>query len=170
MIPTTAIGAFALIVLLFNALEGWVYRRPWVLLLAGLLVSGFSVLLKATPIYLKSVPGLPWSGAELDVAASVVDPTLIGLAGGLIASAFLLKLQVAHAAEVAAARDSVRLASDLVKHASRADEDLRLVALSLSNEEFNTRLRRVRYLQDDAFWAERDAREHLKRVDLPGVG
>lgn len=167
MILWSALGALCVILLLYFALDTWAYRRPGLLLLFGLLTSGFSVLLKATPTMLKSVPGLPWSASELDIAASVVDPTLIGLAGGLIASAFVLKLQLLHAEDLATKRRALDAAREQVEEAKKFDEDLRLVAIRLDDKDFRNRLRTVRRMRARAFLEEQDAKADLERVATP---
>ena len=127
-------------------MDGWVYRRPWILLALGILVAWFSIVMKAVPIMLKATdPNLAlWTVAELDLAASVVDPTLVGLAGGLIASAFVAKLQFAHERDVFAAKEKLLRAVERMGKSERAEEDLRLVGASLSDSEFAERLEILR--------------------------
>lgn len=170
MLISTALFASFLVVALYLCMVGWVYRRPWVLLSLGIGVAWVSVILKTAPIFLKAAPKLaPTAAAELELAAAVVDLTLIGLAGGLIASAFISKLQFAHEKEIAAARETLLRALKRMGDSERADEDLRLVAASLSDDEFRTRLRKVQNAKLDAFSDKWDAEEALRRLDTTDV-
>jgi hypothetical protein len=138
------------IVALYVGLGPWLYRRPWALLAMGLITAALAVIAKATPILLKQFPQLSEIFPELDIAASAVDPTLIGLSGGLIAAAFLLKLQIVHAQDLVEAQRELNIANTLFADVLRDEADLKLVANSLTNKEFTTRLNRLRKNKADA--------------------
>ena len=169
MIFFTFIFASGIIVAVYGNLGPWLYRRPWALLAVGLTTSAFAVLIKALPLVLKLLPQLADNAAEYEIAASSVDPTLIGLSGGLIASAFILKLQIMHAAEIAKAHNAVTRASAIQEYVARSDEDLKLVAQSLTNEEFAFRLKQVRAQKRDAIVRAVHAELNLKEIQLPGL-
>lgn len=157
------------IVALYMNLGPWIYRRPWALLVVGLIASAFSVLLKASPILLKSLPQLSEHFVSLEIAAAAVDPTLIGLSGGLIATAFILKLQITHAQDLAAAKEKVEAAHTSLNDVHRDDEDLKLVARSLSNEEFDTRLKRLKENKVDAVVKKIMAERELQEKQVSGL-
>jgi hypothetical protein len=166
MVTFAALSAVSIVIALYASMGAWVYRRPWVLLVAGLVAAGFAVLMKATFLSLKAVPPPhPWTIEALDIAASVVDPTLVGLAGGLIASAFIAKLQILHARELCAAEEAVSRARELVDHVHRSDDDLKAVAMSLSNEEFRIRLQAVRAAKVHALWSKDETESKLRELN-----
>lgn len=162
------LSASLLIASLYFSLGPWLYRRPWALLILGLIASAFSVLLKATPIMLKALPQFAELAPSLEIAAAAVDPTLIGLAGGLIATAFLLKLQSTYSQELADAKQKIELANAMIDAVHRDDEELKLVARSLSNKEFNERLNRIKAHKGDAVVEKIMAERELKDKQIPG--
>jgi hypothetical protein len=94
-----AICAF-LVVLAYGLVKARMLSNPDWLLGMGLGMAALATLLKAFPMVSQAV----WQGVGregLEVAAATVDPTLVALAGGLIASAFVLKVQALHASQLA---------------------------------------------------------------------
>jgi signal transduction histidine kinase len=96
---TIAVATFAIcllaIVQIYALVSGRMLRNPRWLLIMGVVVAAIAVMIKALPMLAHSV----WKGPGvegLDVAAAVIDPTLMALAGGLIGSAFVLKIQLLH--------------------------------------------------------------------------
>lgn len=158
-----------LIITLYMSLGPWLYRRPWALLALGLITSAISVAMKATPIILKSFPQLADHAPDLELAASAVDPTLIGLSGGLIAAAFLLKLQISNALDIEASQQRLTDASSFLADVHRDEEDLKLVARSLSNEEFDARLKRLRANKANAIVDKLEAEWDVKDKRVPGL-
>lgn len=169
MIAINSLVALGVIFILYTGLDSWIYRRPWALLLTGIVVAIFSVMLKALPTILKTAPSMLWDQSELEIAASIVDPLLVGLSGGLIASAFILKFQILHSSEV---QEKVNLLHIAMKHtddSNRLDEDLRLVASSLTNDEFNERLRQIKSMKLDACINLQFAQNSINKLNLPGL-
>lgn len=169
MILFTFACVLAIILVIYWNLGPWLYRRPWALLAVGLVTSAFAVFIKAVPLILMSFPQLADNASVYEIAASSVDPTLIGLSGGLIASAFILKLQIMHAAEIAQAHDAVVRASEKQAHVTRSVEDLKLVAQSLTNEEFDARLKQIRAQKMDAIICAVDAEHDLQEKQVSGL-
>lgn len=170
MLLTTVFLVVMLVFILYESMGAWAYRQPRVLLVYGLSVSGLSVWVKGNPLMLKSIRNLPWSAEELDLAASVVDPTLIGLAGGLIASAFILKLQILQAQDLLDAEGAHARALERSKGADRADEDLTLIAESLPADELLARRKRIQLRKMDALDEIYKAEKKLHALRVPGLG
>lgn len=76
----------------YTNLGGRAYRDPVIALVAGLLVAAVAAALKGCRIAFKARPGNPWSGEPIDMAVSLVDLTLFGLAGGMIGAALMPRM------------------------------------------------------------------------------
>lgn len=166
MLLITVAAVCFVVVSLYLIIGSWAYRKPWLLLVIGLLASAFSVLIKGTPQLLKVFQNLPWSSGELDLASSFVDPTLVGLAGGLLGSAFILKAQKLHSLELAEVRSELASALQLTKRVQEEREILRQTAKSLSNADFDAKLQALENLSDEALEKAYLAEERAKRIEL----
>ena len=169
MIGFTAISILIVIYMTWTSLSGWAFRSPWKLLICGLLVAGFATVIKSLPAVWKMVAKTPRLTAELDFAAALVDPTLVGLAGGLIAAAVMLKVQILYATELRSAKQIFASSVDAMQAVERADEDLKVVAASLSDEDFGNRLKHIKAMRMEAFMDYCDAKVELKKMKVPGL-
>ncbi len=136
--------------LVYFGVSGWAYRRPWALMVLGAVTSLVAVALKASVNVWKDVSGGPWSAGAIDIAASVLDPTLVGLSGGLIGSAILLRAQFCHKREVRVANELAKDTSSALVELREWHEEFRQLAPDLSNEEFKRWLIAFRPLIDRA--------------------
>jgi hypothetical protein len=132
-------------------------------------VAGFATMIKALPAVWKMVAKTPLLVAELDVAASLVDPTLIGLAGGLIAAAVMMKVQILYATELRSAKQNFNRSIEAMQRVERADDDLKLIAASLSNKDFGNRLKHIKAMRMEAIMDYYDAKRELKKMKVPGL-
>jgi len=169
MILFTAMSILIVIYITWTSINGWAYRRPWRLLVSGLVVAGFATMIKSLPAVWKTVAKSPRFAAELDFAAALVDPTLIGLAGGLIAAAVMLKVQILHATELRSAKQNLARSIEAMQEVERADDDLKLVAASLPHEDFWNRLKHIKEMRMDALMDHYDAKVELKKMKVPGL-
>jgi hypothetical protein len=169
MLAMTVLAILTVIYFTWTSVSGWAYRRPWFLLVCGLLVSAFATMVKSIPLVIKEIPKSPWSPSEMDFAAALVDPTLIGLAGGLIAAGVMLKVQIMHATDVQDAKRNLKRSIEALEEVQRADEDLKLVARSLSDEEFWKRLASIKEAHTEALLDKQEAKRDLRKIQVPGL-
>jgi hypothetical protein len=169
MLAVTVLSILTVIYITWTSVSGWAYRHPWRLLLCGLLISAFATIVKSIPLVMKEIPKSPWSPSEMDFAAALVDPTLIGLAGGLIAAGVMLKVQIMHATDVQNAKRNLKRSIETLEEVERADEDLKLVARSLSDEEFWQRLTYIKEARSEALFEKQEAKRDLRKVQIPGL-
>lgn len=156
------------VVAAYTSLGGRAYRDPAKVLIAGMLVSVVAAAVKAYLVAFKPLAGKPWTAEEIDMAAAIVDPTLIGLAGGLIAAAFMTRMQMLHAEALRRAREDVATADRLARDVDRCDEDLKRVARSMSDEEFHARLQSIRVARVEVISRRGNATTRLDELRLPG--
>lgn len=169
MLAMTVLVILSVNYMTWTLVSGWAYRRPWCLLVCGLLVSAFATMVKLLPLVIKELPKSPWSPSEMDFAAALVDPTLIGLAGGLIAAGVMLKVQIMHATDVQDAKRNLKRSIEALQEVERADEDLKLVARSLPDKEFWQRLTAIKEARTEALFEKQEAKRELKKIQVPGL-
>jgi hypothetical protein len=169
MLVMTSIVILTVVYATWVIASGWAFRKPERLLLCGLVVSGFATVAKYNPIVWKTAANSPWSAHELELASAIVDPTLVGLAGGLIAAAIMLRVQIMYATEIREAKATLTRSIEIMEDVERADEDLKLVARSLSNDEFRLRLRIIKVARLNALLENLDAERKLKKKKVPGL-
>lgn len=159
-----------LLICLFLALDDWAYRRPWVLFVAGLVTAVFGSLLKGMPILLKGMRSSPWSPEELELASLAVDPLLGGLAGGLVASAVIIKLQILHAKSQIAALKTDQLTEKILAQAKQNFQSLQDMKDSMPADEYQSRHAREMELLMRAIDRSLTAKDRMREVFVPGLG
>lgn len=128
-----------LVVGLYDLLTDKAYRSPRALLWAGVIAAAFGAFLKGVPILMKGLPKSEFQPEQLDFVALAVDPLLGGLAGGLVASAVIVKIQIMHARTQMAADSNDQCANDDVDRAMQYVEWLKARKGSMPATEFNER-------------------------------
>jgi len=159
-----------LLIGLFFMLDDWAYRRPWVLFVAGVVAAAFGSMLKGMPILMKGLHSSPWSPEELDLAALAVDPLLGGLAGGLVASAVIIKLQILHAKSQMAAREMDRFTDKILDQARQNFQSLKDMKDTMPLDEYESRHAQEMNLLMHAIDRKLKAKERLSEVLVPGLG
>lgn len=169
MFLMTLLAAITLVYFLYEVIGGWAYRRPWVLLVAGLATAILGLLVKRTPMVLKAIPTLNWPSEDLELAMSAVDSIVTGLAGGLIAAAFMMKMQLGHAREVQDAKNALASANEAAAYADQADDDLKNEPATLPTAIFKRRYRATQRLKHRALHDKMEAEAQIRALRMPGL-
>lgn len=153
----------------YVVLTDWAYRRPKRLFFAGVIATAFAVFLKGIPILMKGLPNSGFKPEELDFVALAVDPLLGGLAGGLVASAVIVKLQIMHAKSQISANEDDQYADEEIEqawlHCQRVDE----MKGSMPENELEEQRARASDAMSRALDRKRKAEKRLREVSVPGL-
>lgn len=133
------------------------------LILLGLLTSAFGILVKSLPITLKTTEAFK-NSIFMDIAASVVDPTLIGLAGGLIGSAFILKIQILYDQEKAGHERRRDFINDAKRRLAILEEELR-EDVEVSEGERELRKKQISELRTEVILDEMELRADVGKLE-----
>jgi signal transduction histidine kinase len=164
-----SVVAIFLVFGLYSVLTDRVYRHPSTLLWAGVITAVFGAFLKGIPILIKGLPNHVGLAAELELAVLVVDPLLGGLAGGLVAAAVIVKLQIMHAKSQISANEDDQYADEEIEqawlHCQRVDE----MKGSMPENELEERRARASDAMSRALDRKRKAEKRLREVSVPGL-
>lgn len=121
-----AIGIFVLIItavfIIFDSLNGKLWRKPWILLALGLVVAVGSTLFKSHLLQFNELDGYESYLKGMDSVVFAVDGILIALSGGLICSAFVRKIEKAHTKEISDMQLEISsLKKDIESHISELE-------------------------------------------------
>lgn len=163
MILYTFMSSAFLVVLAYGALTPGMLKKPWILLIMGFVVSAFGIMVKSLPVTLKMTPAFKDS-VFMDIAASVADPTLIGLAGGLIGSAFILKIQILYEKEKESHAKRVLLIEDAKNHLHMHEEEISNDS-SLTPDQKEFRENYIKELRREIFMDEHELKLDSKKLD-----
>ncbi|RJF97478.1 hypothetical protein [Noviherbaspirillum saxi] len=168
MLYLTLVVPIFIIISLYMTVDSWFMKRPWVLLLMGFVTASFGLGIKAIPLTLKSFEASAFEITFLEIAASALDPTLLALAGGLIASAFILKIQHDYDNVSAENKESFARAEEHKNEAVEYANELARVRPTLSEEEYERRQRELEFKRELAIWAMQNAKAAYRRLEGRG--
>ena len=146
LVLVVCLGVGLFLALAYWAASGWAYRRPWALLLLGVVAAGSAVHFRWIVNSWRAAASSPWTTDHLDLAISVLDPTLVGLSGGIIGSAIFLRAQSRHLAEEKEARLLLDNANEVLVEVYRLHEKFRDDAPTMSDIQFRTALAQINRL------------------------
>lgn len=141
-----------LVISAYGILSARMVRNPAWLLGMGLVLAAIAIIVKGAPLLTQAV--LKGNGSEgLDIAAATVDPTLVALAGGLIASAFILKVQILRESKI----------ENLLAQSARLEK---MIETELSRKVFTEAERAQRF--HELLRLKNKAEEELHKLQGPG--
>ena len=134
MVEAVTLVLIALVSSQFLLTTGWADRSPTAVLAVGLGLFCVSVQMKIELLALKSFTVV--NRGELELAASLIEPLLCGIAVGLVSAAMMMRAKQDRARTVTSrAARSVR-ARQVHEFVLERDRELKQVAKRLSNDEF----------------------------------
>lgn len=98
-----------LMIWFYQSLDGRAYRNPFILLMAGITSAGIACILKIFPSTLSKI----FSPEDIAVSMLIIDPLLGGLAGGLVASAVVARVQLKNIEDSLSAQKAYKMAFNL---------------------------------------------------------
>ncbi len=81
----------------------------------------------------------------------------------------MMKVQILYATELRNAKQNFNRSVEAMQKVERADDDLKLVAASLSDKDFWNRLTHIKAMRMEALMDYHEAKRELKKMKVPGL-
>lgn len=166
MLISSILTALALIIGVYGAVHGSLYRKPYLLIVAGLIIGVSGALAAFATASIGDVPVLSEKFPYYELGANIITVLVSSVAGGLFVSAILLKSERMHKTDLEYARSEVRYAEGLKEMAIERDNNLKEIAKNMGTKEFWDEYSKIRELEFHAIYKLIEAQRKLEDLNL----